>query len=110
MAVPVKLHRMVEGKKAVLFGKCCECGLQFGAGDVESFAALLALGVVMVRGENLAQLYLVFEAVPDAVHDAELFVELDGAVYGGAVNVFLQLCRKYANIHWPMLSQMRKNR
>lgn len=80
----------------MFFGKVGERRFKFRAGYICCFAALLALGMMVVRGENFTKLNLMFEAVPNTVYDAKFFVKLDSPVDCGAVNLFLQFCRKVA--------------
>ena len=62
----------------------------------------------MVRGKYFAEFYLVFKTVPDAVDNAELFVQFDGTVNGRAVNVFLQLAGECADAHGAVVGKVGK--
>lgn len=93
----------------MFLGKRGKCRFEFGAGNIDRFAALLAKCMVVVGRKDFAQLNLVFKAVPNAVDDAKLLVQFYRAVHCGAVHVFLQLMGEFANAHWPRSRQVAKD-
>ena len=84
----------------MLAREAAERGFELRAGDIYCSAATLAEPVVMVWGEYLAELDLVLKPVPDAVNNAEFFVEFDGAVHGCAVHLGREPLCKGANADW----------
>lgn len=64
----------------------------------------------MVWGKNLAQFYLMFKTVPNAVYNPQLFKQGNRAVYRGAVNVRVYGARQLANTYRALFLQVFKQR
>lgn len=85
-AVTGQFDNVAEGEEIVFAGYFVEHFFEFRINEVDACATVLTGGVVMVRREDLTELNLTFEAMPDAIDDAQPLEKCDSAVGRGAVN------------------------
>ena len=85
-AVTSELDDVSECQEIPLFGNATEQLFEFWVYDVDTDAAVLARGMVVVWCKDFAEFDLAFKSVPDPVNDPESFKERDRAVGCGTVD------------------------
>lgn len=85
-AVAGQLNDVPKRQKVLFPGNSSQKLLQFRVHNVQAGAAVLAAGVMVVRGKNFAEFDLAFKAMPNAIDDAQVLEQADGAVGCGSID------------------------